>query len=175
MIYLIGYSYSGKSTIGRQLATLLGYDLFDTDSAIEHKYRSSIPLLFKRYGENAFRTIERQILFSTAEMQHTVVATGGGTACSDDNIRFMLDHGTVVHLSMSVDDIEHRIAISHKVRPLLQDMNSDHRRSFLQQHLAQRLPFYQQAHITIPALEATPEIIADALILYKKSEKNLNF
>lgn len=171
MIYLIGYSYGGKSTIGRELAALLGYEIFDTDSAIEHKYRTSIPLFLNRYGEKAFRIIERQVLFSTAGMERTVIATGGGTACNDENIRFMLDHGTVVHLSMTVDDIEHRIAISHKVRPLLQSINPDERHSFLEQHLAQRLPFYQQAHITIPALEATPEIIADALILYKKAKK----
>lgn len=162
MIYLIGYSYSGKSTLGRQLAALLGYDIFDTDSAIEHKFRTSIPLLFKRYGEQAFRLVERQVLFSTANMEHTVVATGGGTACCDENIRFMLNHGTVVHLAMSVEDIEHRIVTSHKVRPLLQGMPPDQRRDFLAQHLAQRLPYYQQAHITIPAIGATAEIIASA-------------
>lgn len=163
MIYLIGYSYSGKSTLGRQLASLLGFDIFDTDSAIEHKYHTSVPLIFNHYGEKAFRIIERQILFSTAEMHNTVVATGGGTACSDENIRFMLEHGTVIHLSMSVDDIEQRIAISHKVRPLLQGMDADERHSFLEAHLAQRLPFYQQAHITIPALTATAEHIAEAV------------
>ena len=164
MIYLIGYSYSGKSTLGRQLASLLKYNLFDTDSAIEHKYHTSVPLIFNRYGEKAFRIIERQILFSTAELQNTVVATGGGTACCDENIRFMLEHGTVIHLSMSVDDIEQRIAISHKVRPLLQGMETDERRNFLEAHLAQRLPFYQQAHITIPALTATAEQLAKAVL-----------
>jgi shikimate kinase len=164
LIYLIGYSYSGKSTLGRQLASLLKYNLFDTDSAIEHKYHTSVPLIFNRYGEKAFRIIERQILFSTAELQNTVVATGGGTACCDENIRFMLEHGTVIHLSMSVDDIEQRIAISHKVRPLLQGMETDERRNFLEAHLAQRLPFYQQAHITIPALTATAEQLAKAVL-----------
>ena len=164
MIYLIGYSYSGKSTLGRQLAKLLGYTIFDTDRAIEEKYHTTIPLLFNRYGEKAFRTIERQILFSTEGNERTVVATGGGTACSEENIRFMLDHGTVIHLSMSVDDIENRIAISHKVRPLLQGMNPDERHSFLEQHLAKRMPFYQQAHITIPAMTATAETIHEALI-----------
>lgn len=163
MIFLIGYSYAGKSTLGRELANLLGYDIFDTDSAIEHKYRTTIPLLFNRYGEKAFRILERQVLFSTAGMERTVVATGGGTACNDENIRFMLDHGTVVHLSMTVDDIEKRIAISHKVRPLLQGMSPDEQHSYLIQHLAQRLPYYQQAHITIPAIGATAETIATAI------------
>lgn len=96
-------------------------------------------------------------------MQHTVVATGGGTACSDENISFMLEHGTVVHLSMTVDDILRRYATSHKVRPLLQGMNDEERRIYVEQHLTQRLPYYQQAHITIPAIDATAEYIRNIL------------
>lgn len=164
MIYLIGYSYGGKSTVGRQLAELLGYDIFDTDSAIERKYRTSIPILFSRYGEKAFRIIERQILFSTAGMQRTVVATGGGTACSDENIRFMLEHGIVVHLSMTVDEIMQRHATSRKVRPLLQGMTDEERRHYVEQHLAQRLPFYSQAHFTMSAIGATAEAIHSMII-----------
>lgn len=163
LIYLIGYSFGGKSTLGRQLAELLGYNLFDTDRAIEEKYRTTIPILFNRYGEKVFRTIERQILFTTCDMHRTVVATGGGTACNDENIRFMLDHGTVIHLSMTVDDIMQRYATSHKVRPLLQGMTDEERRKYVEQHLAQRLPFYQQAHITIPAIGASPELIKDLI------------
>lgn len=149
--------------LGRQLAELLGYDIFDTDSAIEHKYRTTIPILFNRYGEKAFRIIERQILYSTAGMQRTVVATGGGTACSNENISFMLGHGTVIHLSMTVDDIMQRYATSRKVRPLLLGMTDEERRSYVEHHLAQRLPYYQQAHITIPAVEATAEQVRSIL------------
>lgn len=163
LIYLIGYSYSGKSTLGRQLASLLGYEFFDTDRAIEEKYRTTIPILFNRYGERAFRIIERKVLFSTENMQKTVVATGGGTACSDENIDFMLAHGTVVQLQMSVDDIMKRHESSHKVRPLLLGMSEDERRAFVEQHLAKRLPYYQKAHITIPALSATAEKLAEIL------------
>lgn len=165
MVYLIGYSYSGKSTLGRQLAELLGYDIFDTDRAIENRYHTTIPILFARYGEKAFRIIERQILFSTGEMQRTVVATGGGTACSDENIRFMLEHGTVVHLSMTVDDILRRYATSRKVRPLLEGMSDEERRHYVEKHLAQRIPYYRQAHITLPAVDATAESLRDLLNL----------
>lgn len=170
MIYLIGYSYGGKSTVGRQLAKLLGYDIFDTDRAIETKYHTSLQLLFSRYGEKAFRIIERQVLFSTAGMSRTVVATGGGTACSDENIRFMLEHGIVVHLEMTVDDIMLRHATSRKVRPLLQGMDDDERRVFLEEHLASRLPYYRQAHVELRAVDVTAEKIADAVRALVHSE-----
>ena len=41
-IYLVGYSYSGKTTMGRELARLLGYRFFDTDKGIEIKYHTTI-------------------------------------------------------------------------------------------------------------------------------------
>lgn len=165
MIFLIGYSYSGKSTLGRQLAQLLGYNLFDTDRAIEEKYRTSIPLIFTRYGEEAFRIMERQILLSTVGKGDTIMATGGGTACCEENIQFMLKHGIVIHLEMSVDDILKRYASSHKTRPLLQGMTDAQRRNYIEQHLAQRLPYYRQAHISIPAITATAESLRDLLNL----------
>lgn len=163
IIYLIGYSYGGKSTLGRQLAELIGYNFVDTDKAIEEKYKTTIPLFFKRYGEAAFRIVERQMLVSTGTMKDTVVATGGGTSCNDENIRFILEHGTAIHLSMSVDDIMLRMSHSNKTRPMLAGMTNDERRRFITNHLQQRLPFYSQAHLTIPALDATPEKIANAL------------
>ena len=92
-IYLIGYSYSGKTTLGRELAKLLKYRFFDTDKAIEHKYHTTVPMFFNRYGEQAFRIIERQILQSTDTLDNAVISTGGGTACNDENIKFILEHG----------------------------------------------------------------------------------
>ncbi|MCR4816068.1 MAG: shikimate kinase, partial [Bacteroidales bacterium] len=117
-IYLIGYSFSGKTTMGRQLANLLHYDFFDTDKAIELKLHTTIPLLFERYGEEAFRIIESNILRTTAERDNIVVSTGGGTACSDDNLRFILDNGIAVYLHMDLEGTLRRVAASRKKRPL---------------------------------------------------------
>ena len=162
-IYLIGYSYSGKSTMGRQLSRRIGLDLFDTDKAIETKYHTTIPMFFDRYGEKAFRIIEQQILFSTGGMDNVVVATGGGTACSDDNIRFILEHGIAIHLQMSTDDIMERISRAHKSRPLMKDKSPEELRQYINTHLNSRLPFYSQAPITVPALHATVNDLESAL------------
>lgn len=162
-IYLIGYSYSGKTTIGKKLAKLLDYNFFDTDKAIEIKYHTTIPLLFKRYGEKAFRIIESQILHTTGEMKDTVISTGGGTPCNDENIRFILDHGTAIHLQMSVDDIMQRISHSRKGRPSLDGMNTDEQLTFITKQLEQRLPYYCQARIEIPALNLDAEKIVEVL------------
>ena len=163
-IYLIGYSYGGKTTMGRQLAALLGFEHFDTDKAIETKYRTSISMLISHYSEKAFRIIERQMLFSTADLDNVVVSTGGGTACCDENIRFILDHGVAVHMQMSVDDIMERMQKARRSRPLLAGIDDGERRSFITEHLASRMPYYSQAPITVRALTTTPEEIK-AIIL----------
>ena len=163
-IYLIGYSYSGKTTMGRQLADLMGYDYYDTDKAIEVKYKLTIPLFFQRYGEPAFRIIESQILRGTEHLDDVVVATGGGTACNPENIQFILEHGTAIHMQMSVDDIMERLRHAHKSRPSLVGKSSDEQRHFIEKQLQERLPFYEQAPLSIPALHATAEQLRDLLI-----------
>ncbi len=163
-IYLIGYSYSGKTTLGRELAKLLKYRFFDTDKAIEHKYHTTVPMFFNRYGEQAFRIIERQILQSTDTLDNAVISTGGGTACNDENIKFILEHGIAIHLQMSVDDIMQRIAKSHKVRPLLQEKTIEEQRQFVTEQLNERLVYYNQAPVTVPAFQATAKELLDELI-----------
>lgn len=150
LLYLIGYSYSGKTTVGRQLAKRLGYQFFDTDKAIELKYHTSIPAFFSHYGESAFRIIERQILQSTAELDNAVISTGGGMPCNDANISFILEHGIAFYFQMGVDDILQRISRAHRQRPSLAGKDSDEICSFVTAQLQQRLPYYTQAHHTIP-------------------------
>ena len=53
-IYLIGYMYSGKTTIGHKLAQRLGYRWADLDQVLETTFHTTIPIFFKRYGEEAF-------------------------------------------------------------------------------------------------------------------------
>lgn len=155
LIYLIGYSYSGKTTLGRQLAKQMGYHFFDTDKAIELRYHTTIPLLFNHYGETAFRIIERRILEETGALHDTVVSTGGGLPCNKHNIDYILAHGTAIHLTMSVDDIMHRIEHAQKGRPSLAGMDREEQRQFISTQLADRLPYYNRAPLTLPAAMAT--------------------
>ena len=145
------------------MAKRLGYRFFDTDKAIENKYRLTIPIFFSHYGEQAFRIVETKILNTTADMEDTVVSTGGGTPCSDANIRFVLEHGIVVHIQMSVDDIMERIAVAHKSRPSLEGMSAGEQRLFVAHKLEERMPYYRQAHLTVPALHATVDDLYNAI------------
>lgn len=160
-IYLVGYMYAGKTTIGRHLAHKLGFDFVDTDKLFEMRYHCSIPIFFEHYGEEAFRQLERQVLETTSQLSNTVIATGGGTPIFGNNMEWILSHGTTIFLHMTFDAICARMAKSHKMRPLLQNLNPDQRRQYIREQLALRDPVYQQAHIIFNAFD--PDI--DTLVL----------
>ena len=54
-IFLIGYMGSGKTTIGKDIATNLKISFFDLDQLIEENYQKSISQIFEEYGESRFR------------------------------------------------------------------------------------------------------------------------
>ena len=150
-IYLIGYMYSGKTTVGHKLAVRLGYQWLDLDQMLETTFHTTIPIFFKRYGEEAFRKIEQKLLHSTADLDNVVISTGGGTPCHFDNIQWMNQHGKSVYFDVTVETLLRRAAQSKKPRPTLTGMTEEERSQFIRQQLAQRLSFYQKAHIIFPA------------------------
>ena len=137
--------YSGKTTLGRQLAKLTGWDFVDLDLLFEQRYHTSIPLFFKRYGEAAFRKLERLVLESTEVLERAIISTGGGTPCQGDNMDWILSHGTAVYLEMDADAVCRRIQRSKKNRPLLMGMTPEQQREFVEQQLSQRIPYYSRA------------------------------
>lgn len=152
-VYLIGYMYSGKTTIGRKLAERLGYQFFDTDQFFESYYRTSITLFFKRYGEEAFRKLEQRLLHTTANLDNAVISTGGGTPCYFDNLQWINQNGVSVYFDVSMEALLHRIEASKRLRfrPVLADKTEEERAVFVRQQLDQRLPYYRKAKIIFPA------------------------
>lgn len=150
-IYLLGYMYCGKTTVGHRLTDLLGYEFVDLDQLFEARYHTAIPLFFQRWGEEAFRKLEQQVLHSTETMDNVVIATGGGTPCYFDNMDWINSHGTSIYLAATMDLILRRAAESKKTRPILAHKTVEERQEFIMDQLSQRLPYYQQATLTISA------------------------
>lgn len=113
-IFLVGYMYSGKTTIGKQLAKKLNISFVDLDQAIEQRYHVSIPVFFNKYGEDAFRILERNVLEIVSDMDDVVISTGGGTPCFGDNMDFILSKGSVVYRKMTSAAILSRESRSKK-------------------------------------------------------------
>lgn len=109
IVYLIGLTGVGKSTIGKRLAKKLGYYFVDLDAYIEMRSGKRIPTLFE-LGEQHFRALESEALESLAldaqkNSHNLVIATGGGIVTSPSNIAKMRGTGFVVHLTRPIEDI----------------------------------------------------------------------
>ncbi len=116
MIYLIGISGVGKTTIGKLLANRLDYDFIDLDSRIEVLFGRSVGELFE-CGETYFRECESAALRTLPICERTVVATGGGVVLRKTNIRHMRQSGSVILLHRSLNAILQ--SLDSEDRPLL--------------------------------------------------------
>ncbi len=139
-IYLIGPMGSGKTAVGKRLATLLGKQFLDSDAEIEKRTGVDVRYIFEREGETRFREREREVIADLTSMSDVVVATGGGAVLDADNRRRFATTGTVVYLVTSLDALVQRTR-SSRTRPLL--MNGDPR-AVLEQLLSVRQPLYEE-------------------------------
>ncbi len=150
-IYIVGYMGAGKTTAARRLAQRLGWEVVDTDAMFEEKYKISVCDFFNKYDEPLYRKLESEVLKETENLEKVVVSTGGGTACYFDNIDWMNQHGLTVFLRISQKAVVDRLLHAKRKRPLAEGKSEKELTEFVNQHYTSRLPFYEQAKITVKA------------------------
>ena len=150
-IYIVGYMGAGKTTAARRLASHLGWEVVDTDAMFEEKYKISVCDFFNKYDEPLYRKLESEVLKSTADLENVVISTGGGTACYFDNMEWMNQHGLTVFLRISQKAVVDRLLHAKRKRPLAEGKTETELTEFVNQHYMARLPFYEQAKITVKA------------------------
>ena len=139
-LFIIGPMGSGKSTVGRHLADLLGYGFIDSDAEIETRAGADIPWIFDVEGEEGFRRRETAVLEDLARRSQAVIATGGGAILVPANRDLMARSGVVVFLNVSVAQQLKRTG-SGEGRPLLQQGD---REETLTNLMAEREPLYRE-------------------------------
>ena len=149
-IFLVGFMGSGKTTIGRHLSGQIGFDFVDTDRFIEKQQGKTVSEIFAQHGEVTFREMERNVLLEIQKFDYTVVATGGGMPCHNDNMDIMRSNGKVVYLKTSPKTLSRRLLRSHKVRPLIYGKTEKELQQYIVEKLNEREPFYNRAHIVVP-------------------------
>ena len=140
-VYLIGPMGSGKTAVGRRLATLLGVPFVDSDAEIEKRTGVDIRYIFEKEGEARFRARERDVIADLTALEGIVVATGGGVILDPANRERLAKTGTVVYLETTIDTLVRRTKAA-KTRPLL--MNDDPR-AVLERMMLVRRPLYETA------------------------------
>lgn len=156
---LVGAPGSGKSTVGAELATLLGVAFRDTDTDIEQMAGKPIPEIFIDEGEAHFRALERAAVLAAVTSHAGVLALGGGAVLAEENRAALIGH-TVVHLSVELTDAVKRVGLGAG-RPLL----SVNPRATLKHLMDQRRPLYTEvATATVVTDGRAPEEIAAEIV-----------
>ncbi|HED30778.1 MAG TPA: shikimate kinase [Prosthecochloris aestuarii] len=153
LIYLTGFSGSGKSTIGPLLANSLGFDFLDLDQEIENNAGKSINRIFAEEGEAYFRKLEEETLLQISGRKDLVVSLGGGVLQNDRSFSLIITTGTLIYLHSSPEILARRL--SHKTdRPLMKGPDGEQLpRKIIEQKilalLEKREPRYKTAQITV--------------------------
>jgi shikimate kinase len=148
----------GKTTVGRQLASKLNQDFFDTDHEIINKTGVSIDHIFDIEGEEGFRRRESEVLESLCDMNNIVIATGGGVVLLPQNRLVLKNAGVVVYLSSSVEQLLRRTAKS-KTRPLLE--NSSDRQKTITEIVNARDKYYREVATIV--IDTTGKILNEVI------------
>jgi len=118
-IVLIGFMGSGKSSVGRRLASLTGHRFLDTDELIVKREGVPISRIFRQHGEDYFRRVEAEEVAALVGIAGVILATGGGVILSETNRRHLHELGAVAWLDADPEVLFERVS-RNKKRPLLQ-------------------------------------------------------
>lgn len=108
---------SGKSTVGRASARILGIEFIDLDQRIEEMTGKSIEAIFEEQGEARFRVFEGAVLAKALADAGQVIAVGGGAVMDDRNWTLIASGNAVVRLKASDAATLERLA-GGEARPL---------------------------------------------------------
>ncbi len=165
-IVLTGFMGAGKTSVGRILAELLGWEFLDLDTHLEARAGATIPSLFESHGEPHFRRLESSALANALARPHTILALGGGTPEQLTN-RLLLEQtpGTlVVFLDAPFETLFDRcmlqsFASPDHIRPVLASPAEAEARFHARHPLYKRL-----ARITVETASLSPAEAAESIV-----------
>ncbi len=145
-LFLIGFSGSGKSSVGKLLAKKLKFNFLDTDIKIEANLNMKINEIITRKGEDYFRKMETECLNEINYDSKMVISTGGGIPTIKENLKIMNHFGIMIWLNSTIKTIIRRLEKSKEIRPLLGEKISENEITSL---FEQREKYYQLAKFSI--------------------------
>ncbi|HEX3334544.1 MAG TPA: shikimate kinase [Acidimicrobiales bacterium] len=160
-ILLVGMMGAGKTTSGKLVAQRLGWQYRDSDADVATATGLTIPEMFAKHGEVAFRTAEADVLSRACLMQApSVISVAGGAVLNAENRRLIKASGTVVWLRAQPEKLAARVG-DGVGRPLLGDDPA----AALASLLKEREPYYAEvADAVIDVDGLTVDEVADRVM-----------
>ncbi|MEV1240898.1 shikimate kinase [Nonomuraea sp. NPDC050022] len=156
---LIGPPGSGKTTLGRLLAGLLGVSFRDTDADVEATAGKPVADIFIEEGEARFRELELLAVRKALAEHDGVLALGGGAVLNEE-AQELLAGQPVVYLQVGLSDAVQRVGLA-SARPLL--VLSP--RSQLKKLMEERRPIYERlAVLTVVTDKREPAELAEEIM-----------
>ena len=140
-IFLVGLMGSGKTSVGKVLARMLGKLFVDSDHELERVTGVGIPVIFEIEGESGFRERERKMIADLVIRDNIVLATGGGAILAPENRNNLKSNGTVIYLRAPIKALLRRTQ-RDRHRPLLRVADPAAK---LQELFDARDPLYREA------------------------------
>ncbi len=152
-IVLIGMPSSGKTSVGRILASKVGATFVDTDELIVDRIKMPISEFFALHGEEKFREIESQVIRDLAVHAGLVIATGGGSILKKENVFNLKYNGTLLFIDRPLYELTPTDS-----RPLSKDIEA------LENLYRERYPIYNEACDSRIESKGTPSDVADYIL-----------
>jgi len=158
-IILTGFMGTGKTVVGKALASALDMKYIDTDLIVEAEAKKSVSEIFETEGEAAFRRYESNAIRCITHIRGYVIATGGGAIMAEDNLANMKRAGMIVCLTATPEVIWDRTK-NNRNRPLLQTSDPMKRIHML---LKIREPQYQKADLVLDTSTLTVDEVVEQI------------
>jgi XRE family aerobic/anaerobic benzoate catabolism transcriptional regulator len=118
-IALIGLRGAGKSTLGKMLATDLGFPFIELSREIEKLAGCTIAEIQDLYGSEAYRRYERRALEQVLQIySEAVIATPGGLVSDPVNSELLLSCCATIWLQAKPEDHMQRVIAQGDFRPM---------------------------------------------------------
>jgi shikimate kinase len=141
-VALVGMMGSGKTSVGRRAAKVLGRPFVDADEAFIPRYGRTVAEVFAADGETGFRRLEAELLAELLDVSTPIVlACGGGVVTTEGNRRRLCQPDVhVVWLRADPAFLASRV-LSKPDRPLLA---GDDQRAVLERLHGERFRWYEE-------------------------------
>jgi shikimate kinase len=159
-IALIGYRWSGKTTVSRELAERIGWPRVESDRMVEECLGMSIAEAARRLGWGVFRSAEEAVIAAQLQRDRIVLDLGGG-AVTDPATRARLRQSAWVVLLDCSEEVLLTRSKSSYPRPALTALSP---REELRLKLEERRPLYLSCADLVVDASHSPSECAAAIL-----------
>ena len=176
-LILFGFKGCGKTHFGKLIAKKMHRKFIDTDDLVielfEKKTKKALSIreIYKKLGNDAFRALEKEALFSLKDVKEAVIALGGGAVLDPANVEWLQKIGCLVYLSASKETLQRRV-LKDEIPAFLDEKAP--KEAFFKMY-QERLPIYQSiraAKIDCDALDEAGILAALQSILVLQDPPN---